>query len=64
VRVRRERAAQRAKDLAPTLAELRRGGSSSLRALARGLNSQQIPAARGGQWTAAQVRRLLAGPSL
>jgi DNA invertase Pin-like site-specific DNA recombinase len=61
-KVRRERAAQRAKDLAPTLAELRRGGSSSLRALAQGLNSRGIPATRGGQWTAAQVRRLLADP--
>jgi DNA invertase Pin-like site-specific DNA recombinase len=61
-KVRQERAAQRAEDLAPTLAELRRGGASSLRALAQGLNGRGIPAARGGEWTAAQVRRLLLAP--
>jgi DNA invertase Pin-like site-specific DNA recombinase len=60
-KVRRERAAQRATDLAPTIAELRRNGSSSLRALAHGLNGRGIPATRGGVWTAAQVRRLLTG---
>jgi DNA invertase Pin-like site-specific DNA recombinase len=59
-RVRQQRAAQRAKDLAPTLAELRRDGAGSLRQLAQGLNDRGIPAARGGEWTAAQVRRLLA----
>jgi len=59
-RVRRARAAQRATDLAPTIAELRQSGASSLRALAHGLTERGIPAARGGVWTAAQVRRLLA----
>ncbi|HEY7635156.1 MAG TPA: recombinase family protein [Gemmatimonadales bacterium] len=63
-KARQDRAAQRAKDLAPTIAELRRSGASSLRALAEGLNERGIPAARGGPWTAAQVWRLLAGPSL
>jgi DNA invertase Pin-like site-specific DNA recombinase len=62
-RVRRARAVQRAADLAPTIAELRRSGASSLRALAEGLNRQCVPATRGGPWTAAQVRRLLAGIS-
>ena len=57
-RVRQARAAQRTVDLAPTVAELRQGGASSLRALARGLNRRGIPATRGGVWTAAQVRRL------
>jgi DNA invertase Pin-like site-specific DNA recombinase len=60
-KVRRARAAQRAADLAPTIAELRRSGVSSLRALAHGLNELTIPAPRGGMWTAAQVRRMLAG---
>lgn len=59
-RVRRGRAAQRAADLAPTIAELRQSGASSLRAVAHGLNGRGIPATRGGVWTAAQVRRLLA----
>jgi hypothetical protein len=57
-RIRRARAAQRATDLTPTIAELRQGGASSLRALARGLNRRGIPATRGRVWTAAQVRRL------
>jgi DNA invertase Pin-like site-specific DNA recombinase len=60
-KVRQARAAQRATDLAPTIAELRHGGVSSLRALAAALNGRGIPATRGGQWTASQVRRLLAG---
>lgn len=60
-RVRQARAAQRATDLAPTIAELRQSGASSLRALAHGLNEGGIPASRGGVWTAAQVRRLLVG---
>jgi DNA invertase Pin-like site-specific DNA recombinase len=59
-RVRQARAAQRAADLASTIAELRRSGASTLRALAQGLNGRGIPAARGGQWNAAQVRRVLA----
>jgi DNA invertase Pin-like site-specific DNA recombinase len=61
-RSRRARAAQRATDLAPTIAELRQAGAFSLRALAHGLNGRGIPATRGGRWTAAQVRRLLADP--
>jgi DNA invertase Pin-like site-specific DNA recombinase len=53
------RAAERAADLAPAIAELRAGGAASLRALAAGLNARGIPAARGGVWSAAQVRRVL-----
>jgi DNA invertase Pin-like site-specific DNA recombinase len=60
-KTRQARAAQRATDLAPTIAELRRSGASSLRTLAHGLNGRGIPATRGGVWTAAQVRRLVAG---
>jgi DNA invertase Pin-like site-specific DNA recombinase len=59
-KVRQGRAAQRATDLSPSIVELRRGGASSLRALAAGLNERGIPATRGGAWSAAQVRRLLA----
>jgi DNA invertase Pin-like site-specific DNA recombinase len=60
-RVRQARAAQRATDLAPTIAKLRQDGALSLRALAEGLNGREIPATRGGRWAAAQVRRLVAG---
>ena len=62
-RARRARATQRATDLAPIVAELRQGGASTLRSLASGLNGKGIPAVRGGLWTAAQVRRLLAATS-
>jgi recombinase len=58
--VRREAARQRAADLGPIVAELRREGAVSLGELARGLNDQSIPAPRGGEWSAGQVKRLLA----
>jgi DNA invertase Pin-like site-specific DNA recombinase len=49
----------RAADLAPTIAELQAAGATSLRAIAAGLNERGIPAARGGEWTAVQVQRVL-----
>lgn len=59
VAARRAAADQRATDLAPILDELRARGCTSLRQLSRALNERDIPAARGGMWTAAQVRLLL-----
>lgn len=54
------RAAARAADLAPTIAELQAAGAVSLRAIADGLNAKRIPTARGdGEWTAVQVKRVL-----
>ncbi|GGC93793.1 recombinase family protein [Chelatococcus reniformis] len=41
------------------IADLRTNGATSLRHLADGLNQRQIPAARGGAWSAAQVKRVL-----
>ena len=59
-RVREERSAQRAADLAPTIQALQAGGATSLRAIADGLNAQNIPTARGaGSWSAVQVQRVL-----
>jgi DNA invertase Pin-like site-specific DNA recombinase len=58
--VRTERAAQRAQDLAPTLAEIQAEGVTSLRQLAAGLNARGIPAPRRGEWSAVQVGRVLA----
>lgn len=56
-----KRAASRAADLAPTIAELQERGAASLRAIAIGLNAGGIPTARGnGEWTAVQVKRVLA----
>lgn len=53
------RAIERKQDLKGMLDELRRAGCVSLRQLARALNTRDIPAARGGRWSAAQVRRLV-----
>jgi DNA invertase Pin-like site-specific DNA recombinase len=56
---RREQAQQRAADLAPVVKELQASGAVSLVAIAAGLNERGIPTARGGQWSATQVMRLL-----
>lgn len=50
----------RAADLAPVIAELQAGGATSLRAIAAGLNERKIPTARGSEWSAVQVARVLA----
>lgn len=57
--IRSEAARQRARDLAPVLAELRESGAVSLAQLAEGLNQRGIPTARGGEWSPAQVYRVL-----
>jgi hypothetical protein len=57
----RERAASRAPDIAPIIAELQAGGAESLRAIADGLNQASIPTAHGqDKWSAMQVQRTLA----
>ena len=54
------RAAARAADIAPAIKALQARGADSLRAIAKGLNDQGIPTARGsGEWSAAQVARVL-----
>lgn len=60
VKVRQSNAEQRAADLAPKLMALRSSGVTSLNGIAAALNADQVPTARGGQWTATQVSRLLA----
>jgi hypothetical protein len=56
----RERANNRAADLAPTIKALQAAGATSLRAIAAGLDKRGIPTPRGdGTWGATQVRRLL-----
>jgi DNA invertase Pin-like site-specific DNA recombinase len=55
-----ERADERANELAPTIRELQAHGAESLRAIAAGLTERGIPTARGkGEWSAAQVQRIL-----
>jgi hypothetical protein len=54
------KAAARAADLPPMINELRERGSTSLRAIAAGLNKALIPTARGdGKWPAVQVDHVL-----
>jgi Recombinase-like helix-turn-helix domain len=57
--VRTANAQHRADDLAPTIQELQSSGCASLRSIAAGLNSREIAAPRGGDWSAAQVRSVL-----
>jgi DNA invertase Pin-like site-specific DNA recombinase len=57
--IRQEQAARRAADLAPIVEELQASGATSLRAIAAGLDERNIPTARGGEWSATQVMRLL-----
>ena len=52
-------AAARAADLRPIITDVRASGASSLREIAAGLNQRGIPAARGGAWSAVQVKRVL-----
>jgi DNA invertase Pin-like site-specific DNA recombinase len=57
--VQQARAQARAADLAATIKELQATGAESLRAIGAGLEARDIPAARGGKWSAVQVARLL-----
>ena len=57
--VRTAKAKQRSLDLNPTIQAIREGGCTSLRSIAAALNNRGITAARGGQWSAGQVRALL-----
>jgi len=55
------RADARATDLAPTIAEIRASGVTSLRGTATALNERNIPTPTGRkEWQAVQVRRVLA----
>jgi DNA invertase Pin-like site-specific DNA recombinase len=56
---RRERAAKRAADLAPVIADIRQAGATSLRQIASALNNRGITSPRGGTWSAVQVQRIL-----
>jgi DNA invertase Pin-like site-specific DNA recombinase len=58
--VRSDQAKQRAIDLASTIEEVRLAGAHSFRSIATRLNSRGIVASRGGPWSAAQVRNVIA----
>jgi hypothetical protein len=57
------RARARTDDLVPVLDELRAAGVTNLGGIAAALNARGIPAARGGAWSATQIRRVQAGGS-
>lgn len=57
--VRRERAAINAADVIPIIEMIREEGTIALRGIAASLNERHIPAPRGGEWSAAQVMRVL-----
>ncbi|MET3413636.1 recombinase family protein [Methylobacterium sp. 1030] len=59
VKARVAKAAGRAVDLLPVIAEAQAAGAASFRQIAAGLNERGIPAARGGEWSAVQVKRVL-----
>lgn len=60
IAVRSAKSRKRAIDLLPVVEDLRAEGAASLRQIAAGLNQRGIPAARGGEWSAVQVQRILA----
>jgi len=53
------RVQRRAADLSPTVRQIQATGINSLQGIARALNGMGITTARGGQWDATQVKRLL-----
>jgi DNA invertase Pin-like site-specific DNA recombinase len=58
-KIRTDKAEKRAADLAPVIRRLQAEGHESLRAVAAVLNDRGIPTARGGQWSAVQVARVM-----
>jgi len=60
-KVRMENAQALRSELLPTITRIQAGGASSLRQIAVELNSRGIPTPRGGEWSAVQVQRVIAG---
>lgn len=58
--VRRAKAAERVRDLLPTIDDIRKEGITSLSGIAARLNELGEETPRGGPWTATQVQRVLA----
>ena len=50
----------RAADVRPIIADIQAGGAKSLREISDALNGRGIPTARGGEWSATQVQRVMA----
>ena len=47
-------------NVVPIIAEIRKSGSTTLRAIAEALNARGVPTPRGGRWHAMSVRNALA----
>lgn len=58
-RVRQEKAQARAEDLSDVIQAIQQEGGTSLREIAAGLNARGIGTARGSEWSAVQVQRVL-----
>jgi DNA invertase Pin-like site-specific DNA recombinase len=56
---RTERAERGRAEILPTIAKIQAAGATTLRQISAELNALEIPAARGGEWSAVQVRRIL-----
>jgi DNA invertase Pin-like site-specific DNA recombinase len=54
------KASKRADDLLPMILHIQASGAASLREIAAVLNDKGVPTARGGEWSAVQVSRVLA----
>jgi DNA invertase Pin-like site-specific DNA recombinase len=59
IKVRAAKASKRAADLLPMIGDLKAKGATSLHQIAEGLNQRGIKTARGGEWSAVQVQRVL-----
>ena len=59
IKARKQAAASRAADILPIIESIREEGINALRGIAAGLNERNVPAPRGGEWSAAQVLRIL-----
>ena len=55
-----QKASERASDLMPVIKAARSDGAATLRQIAEVLNKKGIKSARGGEWSAVQVKRVLA----
>jgi DNA invertase Pin-like site-specific DNA recombinase len=54
----KQKAASFATGVRPVIAEVEAKGAATLRAIADALNAKGIPAPRGGEWSAVQVKRI------
>lgn len=60
IAARRAKAGKRASDLLPVIRSIQAAGASSLRQVAGVLNERGIRTPRGGEWSAVQVKRVIA----